>query len=180
MRVLANFEKQLELLRKKRIVVIELEPEEWKCFDERPASSHDFGPAFRKQIERCELLKHAHGIGRTQNGDGARKSDTAGSDGGGGEDHSRRGVKKLTPVVFADTKHIEAHFISERDCFEQLAEIFRGIDGAAGQAVDRRRYETIYANLHTGGVFKLGRAVARAQRRRSGRSERRRSTARSR
>src|SRR5205814_8254715 len=101
MRVLANFEKQLELLRKKRIVVIELEPEEWKCFDERPASSHDFGPAFRKQIERCELLKHAHRVGRTQNGDGARKPDTAGLGSGGCEGHRGSGGQEPAPKEVA-------------------------------------------------------------------------------
>src|SRR5947208_14496085 len=100
MRVSANLQEQIELLGKKRIVVIELEPEEWKCFDERPASGHDFGPAFRKQIERCELLKHAHGIGRTQNGDGARNPDTVGLDSGGCVYHLWSGFKELTPMVF--------------------------------------------------------------------------------
>src|SRR5438874_13187538 len=109
MRVLANFEKQLELLRKKRIVVIELEPEEWKCFDERPASGDDFGPAFRKQIERCELLKHAHGIGRTQHGDGARKSDTAGFGRGLCQGYSRRRMGETPPVVCRDATRPGAH-----------------------------------------------------------------------
>ena len=49
--------------------------------------------------------------------------------------------------MFADAKHIEAYLVSERDCFEQLAEMFCGIDCAA-RRVNGCRYETIYANLH--------------------------------
>ena len=49
----------------------------------------------------------------------------AGSGRGGGENHRRRGIEELAPVVFADAKHIEAHLVSERDCFEQLAEMSR-------------------------------------------------------
>jgi hypothetical protein len=50
-------------------------------------------------------------------------------------------------VVFAYAKHIEAYLISERDCFEQLAEMSRRIDGPTGR-VNGCRYETVYANLH--------------------------------
>jgi hypothetical protein len=50
-------------------------------------------------------------------------------------------------VVFADAKHIETNLVSERDCFEQLAEMSRGINGPTGR-VNGCRYETIYANLH--------------------------------
>jgi hypothetical protein len=34
MRVLADVQKQIELLGKERIVVFELQAEEWECFDE--------------------------------------------------------------------------------------------------------------------------------------------------
>jgi hypothetical protein len=70
------------------------------------------------------------------------------SDRGGCENHSRRGVEELTPVVFPDAKHLEAHLVSERDRFEQLAEMFCGIDCPFRDTVKRCRYETIYANLH--------------------------------
>jgi hypothetical protein len=49
--------------------------------------------------------------------------------------------------MFTDAKHIEAYLIRERDCFEQLADIFCGVDCAA-RRVNGCRYETIYANLH--------------------------------
>jgi hypothetical protein len=50
-------------------------------------------------------------------------------------------------VVFADAKDIEADLVSERDRFEQLAEMFCGVDCPA-RRVNGCRYETIYANLH--------------------------------
>ena len=49
--------------------------------------------------------------------------------------------------MFADAKDIEAHLVSERDCFKQLAEMSRGIDGPTGR-VNGCRYETVYTDLH--------------------------------
>src|SRR6266404_2575636 len=71
MRVLANVQKQIELLSKERIVVLELETEERKCFDEGAAPGDDLRPSVREQVESSELLEHTHGIGRAQHGDGA-------------------------------------------------------------------------------------------------------------
>jgi len=48
MRVLADVQKEIELLGKERIVVIEVEPEERKRFDERAALSNDLRPSVRK------------------------------------------------------------------------------------------------------------------------------------
>jgi hypothetical protein len=50
-------------------------------------------------------------------------------------------------VVFSDAKDIKADLVSQRDRFEQLAEMFCGIDCLA-RRVNGCRYETIYANLH--------------------------------
>ena len=50
-------------------------------------------------------------------------------------------------MMFPDAEHIEAHLVSEGDCFEQLAEMFCGVDCTA-RRVNGCRYETIYANLH--------------------------------
>ena len=59
-------------------------------------------------------------------------------------------------MMFADAKHIEADFVSERDCFEQLAQMSRRIDGPA-RRVNGCRYETVYADLHRDlfGLLKL-------------------------
>ena len=50
-------------------------------------------------------------------------------------------------MMFADAEHIEAYLVSERDCFKQLAEMSRGIDGSTGR-INGCRYETVYADLH--------------------------------
>jgi hypothetical protein len=51
------------------------------------------------------------------------------------------------PVMFPDAKHIQPDFVRQRHCFEQLAEMFCGVDCTA-RRVNGCRYETIYANLH--------------------------------
>src|SRR5438477_646729 len=65
----------------------------------------------------------------------------------GGENDSRGGIEELTSMVFPDAEHIEAHLVSEGDCFEQFAEMSRGVDCPPAR-VNGRRYETIQANLH--------------------------------
>jgi len=50
-------------------------------------------------------------------------------------------------MVFADAEYIEADLVSEHDCFKQLAEMSRRIDGSTGR-INGCRYETIYADLH--------------------------------
>ena len=50
-------------------------------------------------------------------------------------------------MVFADAEHIKAHFVSKRDCFEQLAEMSCGVDGPAGR-VNGCGNETVYSDLH--------------------------------
>jgi hypothetical protein len=50
-------------------------------------------------------------------------------------------------MMFANTKYIETHLVRERDCFEQLAEMSRRIDGPTGR-INGCRNETIYADFH--------------------------------
>jgi hypothetical protein len=50
-------------------------------------------------------------------------------------------------VVFTDAKHIEAYLVSERDCFKQLVEMSRRVDGSTAR-VNGCRYETVYTDLH--------------------------------
>ena len=49
-------------------------------------------------------------------------------------------------MVFADAKHIQTDFVSQRDCFKEFAEMSRGVD--CRDAVNGCRYETVYADLH--------------------------------
>jgi hypothetical protein len=50
-------------------------------------------------------------------------------------------------MMFSDAEDIEPNLVSERDCFEQFAEMSRRIDCPTGR-VNGCCYETIYANLH--------------------------------
>ena len=51
-------------------------------------------------------------------------------------------------MVFADAKHIQTDFVSQRDCFKEFVEMSRGIDHPVRDAVNGCRYETVYADLH--------------------------------
>ena len=55
-------------------------------------------------------------------------------------------------MVFADAKDIEAYLVSERDCFEQLAEMSCRIDRPT-RRVHGCRCETVYTDLHWLGIL---------------------------
>jgi hypothetical protein len=67
MGVLANFEKEIELLREKRVIVVQIETEEREGFDGRAAASNDFGATVRNQIQRRKLLEYTDRIGCAKN-----------------------------------------------------------------------------------------------------------------
>src|SRR5262249_34371994 len=68
-RLLANLEKQIELLGKKRIVIVEIEAKERKCLDKGAAPGHNFGPAIRNEVEGREFLKDTDRVGSAQDRD---------------------------------------------------------------------------------------------------------------
>ena len=51
-------------------------------------------------------------------------------------------------MMFADAEHIEAHLVSEGDCFEQFAEMFCGIDCPTRDTVNGCCDKTIQTNFH--------------------------------
>jgi len=60
--VFADLEEQIELLCKKRVVVLQLQAEQWKRVDERTSADDHLGPALRKKIERSKILKHPYRV----------------------------------------------------------------------------------------------------------------------
>src|SRR5258708_17666403 len=66
--VLADLQQQIELLRKERIVILQLQAEQRKRLDERAAANHHLRPALRKKIECGEVLKYPYRVGRAQDG----------------------------------------------------------------------------------------------------------------
>ena len=55
-------QQQLELGGEQLVVVLEVLPEQRERLGERPAARHDLGAPARQQVERREVLVHAHGI----------------------------------------------------------------------------------------------------------------------
>jgi hypothetical protein len=77
--VIANREKKLKLLGEQRVVIFEFETEERVGLDKGAASGDDFRPALRDQIERSELLEHAHRISGAKQGHGAGQANVFGA-----------------------------------------------------------------------------------------------------
>src|SRR5205823_1777329 len=123
--VVTNFQKQLELFGKERIIVFEVEPEERKRFDERAAPDDDFRSAVRKKIEerrrqggekqseRAKLGEGADGLGRGRRGDGAGESEWGCARGRRGEDRSPGADDELTSMVAGEERNSQAQRVSE-------------------------------------------------------------------
>ena len=141
--VVTNREQQFELLGKERVVIFQREAEERERLDERPPPGHDLGPASGEQIQRREILEDAHRIGGAEHRDRTRQPDPFRAGGGGAEDHRRRGIEELTPVMFPDTERGEPDPIGQHDLVDQIAQrpgstcgIIGRIRGRGGEAVD--------------------------------------------
>src|SRR6202012_2384609 len=78
---LAKSEEKVELFCEEVVVVFELEAEEREGLDERAAACDDFGAAARDEVEGCELLEDADGIGCAENCDGAGEANVFGDRG---------------------------------------------------------------------------------------------------
>ena len=62
----ANREQHPQLLVEQRVVVVQVVAEERERLDERAAAGHDLGAPAREQVERGEVLEHAHRVVRAQ------------------------------------------------------------------------------------------------------------------
>jgi len=147
LRVGANFQQQVKLLGKKRIVVIQVETEEREGLDKGAAAGNNLCPSLRDQIQGCKLLKDAHRVGRTQHGNCAGKADALGERRARGEDYRRGGIEKLGPVMFANPKHIEPHLVGERNLFQQVPHALRGAEHDPCNRVWNRCCKAVYTKL---------------------------------
>ena len=150
---LADAQQQVELFLEQLVVVGQREPEERKRLGERPAAHHEVDPPARQQVEGRELLEHPHRIGRAQDGDGAVQADPLRAGGRGGQDHRRRGVVVLGPVVLADAEGVEAGPIGGLDLLEQVGHPLRGPDLPPRGRIGHRRDEAVDAQVH--GVLRV-------------------------
>src|SRR5258708_7134138 len=144
--VLADLQQQVELLGKERVVVLQLQAEQRKRLDKRPAAHHHLRPALRKQIECSEVLKYPHRVGRAQDGYSTGQAYALRPCRRRSQNDRRRRVEVLLAVMFADSKHVEPDLVGVFDLLNQIAQALRPADREAGVVICCR--ETIDSNFH--------------------------------
>jgi len=135
-----------QLLGEERVVVLEVEAEQWKRLDGRASADHHFGPAARQQVERREFLEHTNRVGSTQHRHRTRESDGLRARRGRAEDHGRSGVEELAAVVLSNAKRIQPELIGVLDLLDQIAQTVGCADRAA--VLGERRREAVDADFH--------------------------------
>ena len=147
-RVLADLKQKIQLLRKKRIVIFQAQPEERVGLHERPAAGDNLGAPMRDQVQRGEFLKHAHRVRRAENSDRARQANILRARGSRGQEHDGRGIKKLRPVMLANAENVQAHVVGKLNLLEQMLHAFHGAEREARGWVGDSRCEAVNADLH--------------------------------
>src|SRR6266568_1297749 len=121
MLVLADLQQEIELLREERVVVLEIEAEQWERFDERTAADDHLRAALRYKVECRELLEQPHRIDRAEDRHSARQANSFRTCSRGCEDHRRSRVEELLPMVLAEPEHVQPELIGMFNLFEQIA-----------------------------------------------------------
>ena len=145
---LAQLQQQLELLDEELVVVGEVVAEERERLDERASARHDLGATAREQVERRELLEHAHRIVRAEHADGARQPDVLRALGHCREGDRRRRDGEVRAVVLADAEDVEPDLVGERRLLDQVAQALRGRHRPARDRVGGELREGVEAEFH--------------------------------
>ena len=125
-RALAHVQQQLELLGEELVVVVEVVAEQRERLDERASAGHDLRTAAREEVERREVLEHADGVVRAEDGHRARQPDALRPRRGCGEHDRRRRHGEVRPVVLADPEDVEADLVRELDLLHEVAQPLLG------------------------------------------------------
>ena len=144
----AQLQEELELLDEELVVVGEVVAEERERLDERASSRHDLGPPAREQVERRELLEHAHRVVRAEHADGARQPDALRALGHGRECDRRRRDGEVRAVVLADPEDVEPDLVGERRLLDQVAQPLCGRDRPARDRVGGELREGVETEFH--------------------------------
>ena len=135
--VLGDVEEQVEAVLEVLVVAVEVEPEEGERLEVRPAPGGELRAPARKQVERGEVLEHAHGVGAREHRDRARQADAARLPSRSGEHHRGSGDGEVGTVVLADAEHVEARGVGHSRPLEQLFEPRAGRrEATVGAAVE--------------------------------------------
>jgi hypothetical protein len=146
--VRANLEQKVELLGEESVVVLELQPEQRKGFDERSAPDNHLRAALGKKVQRGKLLEGAHGIRRTQNRHGTREPDPMRPCRSRREDHGRRGIEKIPAMVLSDAENIETNCISMFDASDKITQGRGGIVGKVRRTISEGGREAVNSEFH--------------------------------
>ena len=76
--LVAELQEEVELFGEEGVVVLEVEAEEGEGLDEGAPADDDLGAAAGDQVECCELLEDADGVGGAEYCDGAGEADASG------------------------------------------------------------------------------------------------------
>src|SRR5262249_54496694 len=128
------------------VVVFEPEPEQRERFDRRPTADDHLGTSLGQQVERRELLEHAHRVGGAQHRDRTGQTDLPGARRRRRENQRRRRIEIVLAVMLADSKHVESDLIGALDLLDELAYAVGRTYATA--LLEVGRCETIDTNLH--------------------------------
>ena len=143
-----QLQQELELLDEELVVVGEVVPEERERLDERAPAGHDLGATAREEVERRELLEHAHRIVRAEHADGARQPDMLRPLGHRCEGDRRGRDGEIRPMVLADAEDVEPDLVGKRCLLDQVAQALRGRDRAARCRVGGELREGVETEFH--------------------------------
>src|SRR5690554_6003226 len=118
------FQKQIQLLGKELIVVVQTVAKQGKGIDEGAAAHDHFGPPFGNQIEGGKFLKNPYRIVGAEYGNRTSKLNLSRSGGSCRQNYGMGRVHILLPMVLAHSKKVEAHLIGQ---FHPLQQLLHGL-----------------------------------------------------
>ena len=113
-----------------------------------PRPGHDLGAAAGEQVERREVLEHAHRVVRAEHRDGARQADPLRARRRGGEHDRRRRDGEVGTVVLADAEDVEPDLVGELDLLDQVAQPLLGADVGPTSTSEVELREGVDAEFH--------------------------------
>jgi hypothetical protein len=127
----ARIRQQRQLLLEQLVVVLEVLAEERERLDERAAAGHDLGAAAGQQVDRGELLEHAHGVVAREHRHAAREADALGALGDSRERHGGRRDGEVGSVVLADGEHVQPDLVGQLRLLDEVAHALGRVRAAA-------------------------------------------------
>ena len=145
---LPQAKQQPELLVEEVVVVDEVVAEKRERLDERAAAGHHLDAPSREQVQRRELLEHAHRVVGAQHRHRAGQPDPLGPRRRSGEHHRGRGHHEVGAVVLPDGEDVQADALRELDLLDKVLQALRRRRLHAAPRVGLQLAEAVDAELH--------------------------------